>query len=273
MTKEIDTKPRRGARTRRTPALAAPAPAVILVRPQLGENIGQTARAMANFGLFDLRLVAPRDGWPNKAARSAAAGNIHVADGARVFATTQEAIENLHFLAATTARARDIVKPVMTPQTAARELHKRTDAGQCCGVLFGPENSGLDNDQIAFADVVITAPVDPDYASLNLAHAVLLLGYEWIKQSRDASLGRQTAFDGPSREGLDLRGQRPATRAELIGFLEHLEGELDASGFLYPKEKRPAMVRNIRNMFHRMGATEQEVRTLRGLVAALTRKR
>jgi tRNA/rRNA methyltransferase len=245
-------------------------PAVILVRPQLGENIGTAARAMANFGLADLRIVAPRDGWPNEAARAAAASTgCHVVDGAHIFENLEQAINDLHFLAATTARPRDMVKPVIAPETAIAELSGRMTRGERCGVLFGPERSGLDNDQMALADVIISAPVDPTYASLNLAQAVLILGYEWIKARGGKALGRETAFDGPAREGLDLQGQKPATKAELLGLFEHLEGALDMSGFLYPPEKRPAMVRNIRNMFQRMGATEQEVRTLRGIVAAL----
>lgn len=244
-------------------------PAVILVRPQLGENIGTAARAMANFGLSDLRIVAPRDGWPNEAARAAAATGFPVVDGARIFETLEEAINDLHFLGATTARPRDMVKPVIAPETAAAQFVGRMAQGERCGLLFGPERSGLDNDQIALADVVISAPVDPSYASLNLAQAVLILGYEWIKACGAKALGRETAFDGPAKEGLDLHGQRPASKAELVGLFEHLEGALDSSGFLYPPEKRPAMVRNIRNMLQRMGATEQEVRTLRGIVAAL----
>ena len=165
-----------------------------------------------------------------------------------------------------------MVKPVIAPATAVTEMGRRLGRGERCGVLFGPEASGLDNDHIALTDVLISAPVDPACASLNLAQAVLILGYEWIKFCGGENLGRETEFDGPAREGLDLHGQRPANKAELVGFFEHLEGALDKSGFLYPPEKRPAMVRNIRNMFQRMGATEQEVRTLRGIVAALETK-
>lgn len=251
----------------------AAAPAIILVRPQLGQNIGTAARAMANTGLGDLRIVAPRDGWPNEAARKAAATGYHVIDDAHLFETSEEAINDLHFVAATTARPRDMVKPVMTPESAIAEIAKRMENGERCGLLFGAERSGLDNDQIALADVVVSAPVDTTYASLNLAQAVLILGYEWIKSRGSEGLGRATAYDGPAREGLDLQGQRPANRAELLGLFEQLEGELDDSGFLYPPEKRPAMVRNIRNMIHRMGASDQDVRTLRGVIAALSTTR
>jgi len=255
----------------KTGAQPGSAPCIVLVHPQLGENIGTAARAMANFGVYDLRLVAPRDGWPNPKARSAAASAGVIIDRARIFEATEQAVGDLNFICATTARVRDLVKPVMTPENAAAEIVSRSRRGQRCGILFGAERSGLDNDQLSLADVIITSPVDPDFASLNLAQAVLILCYEWMKQSGAGSLGRQTAFDGPAREGLTMQGTRPATRSELVGFFEQLESELDASGFLYPQEKRPAMVRNIRNIFHRIGATEQDVRTLRGIVASLVR--
>lgn len=247
------------------------APAVILVEPQLGENIGTAARAMGNFGLSDLRLVAPRDGWPNEKAVAAAACAERIVAGARVYGTTQEAVGDLHYVCGTTARSRDLIKPVMAPEAAAVEMAVRTRSGHHCGMLFGPEKSGLGNDHIALCDVIVTAPVAPDFASLNLSQAVLLMAYEWIKQNPARSLGRETEFDGPVREGLQMHRTRPATRAELIGLFEHLERELDASGFLRPPEKRPTMVRNVRNLFHRIGATEQEVRTLRGIVSSLVR--
>ena len=248
------------------------APAVILVEPQLGENIGTAARAMGNFGLSDLRLVAPRDGWPNKKAVAAAACADAIVAGARVYGTTQEAIGDLHYVCATTARSRDLIKPVMAPEAAAVEMAVRTRSGHHCGMLFGPEKSGLGNDHVALCDVIVTAPVAPDFASLNLAQAVLLMAYEWIRQNPNPTLGRETEFDGPVREGLQMHRTRPATRAELIGLFEHLECELDASGFLRPVEKRPTMVRNVRNLIHRIGATEQEVRTLRGIVSSLARR-
>ncbi len=246
-------------------------PAIILVRPQLGENIGTTARAMANFGLQELRLVAPRDGWPNPGVTKAASGADDVVNGATVFADTASAIADLHFLAATTARPRDMAKPVLAPEELASEFKNRLSAGERCGVLFGREQSGLDNDDVALADAIVMAPVNPQFASLNLAQAVLLIAYEWQKVRADQSLGRKTEFDGLVSTGPQHRKSRPAVKSELIGFFEQLERELDLSGFLRPPEKRPVMVRNIRNMFERMGATEQEVRTLRGIVASLTR--
>jgi tRNA/rRNA methyltransferase len=249
-------------------------PAIILVKPQLGENIGFAARAMANFGLTDLRLVNPRDGWPNDKAHAAAAGAAFVVEQATLFDSVESAIGDLNFVFATTARPRGMVKPVLAPERAAAELRQREKRGERTGVLFGPERSGLDNDTIALADKILTAPVSPGFASLSLPNAVLLFGYAWLKgESAVPSLGRATAFDGPATEGLALSDTRPATRQELFALFEHLEAELDRSGFLYPPEKRPAMVRAIRNMFHRMGATEQDVRTWRGIVASLSRHR
>jgi len=252
------------------PALQS-GPVIILVRPQLGENIGTAARAMANFSLVNLRIIMPRDGWPNDDAVSASAGADRVIENARIYESTGEAVADLNFVCATTARPRDMIKPVLAPEHAMSEIGTRVNAGQKCGILFGAEKSGLTNDDIALADTIVTAPVDPSFASLNLAQSVLLVAYEWLKQSNHAGLGRQTEFDGPVHEGVQMQRTRPATRAELVGFFEHLENELDASGFLRPPEKRPVMVRNIRNLFHRMGTTEQEVRTLRGIVSSLVK--
>ncbi|RIA55099.1 RNA methyltransferase [Dichotomicrobium thermohalophilum] len=243
------------------------APAIILVEPQLGDNIGAAARAMANFGLGELRVVAPRDGWPNAAAQSYAANALSIVDNARVFPDLKAAVADLHYVIATTARRRDMTKLVFSPESAAGEMLTRTKARQNCGVLFGKERSGLENDDIAIADAIISAPVVAAFASINLAQAVLLIAYEWRKAWLDAEeSGEKTAE--PWRQG----DAQPATQEELIGFFEQLERELDASGFLRPPEKRPRMVRSIRNMFKRMGATDQEVRTLRGIVASLTRR-
>jgi tRNA/rRNA methyltransferase len=245
-----------------------------LVNPQLGENIGFAARAMANFGLADLRLVAPRDGWPNEKAHAAAAGAAFVVEQAKIYGSVESAIAELNYVLASTARPREMVKAMLAPESAAVELRQRLRMGERTGVLFGPERSGLDNDTISLADAILTAPVSPGFASLSLPQAVLLFGYEWLKsESEGAGLGRVTAFDGPASEGIAFSDTRPATKAELIGLFDHLEAELDQAGFLYPPEKRPSMVRAIRNMFHRMGATEQDVRTWRGIVAALSRLR
>jgi tRNA/rRNA methyltransferase len=245
-------------------------PAIILVNPQLGENIGMVARAMANFALSELRLVAPRDGWPNEDAHGPAAGATDIVDRAKLFDRTAEALSDLNFVCATTARSRDSVKQVLSPQNATHDIRARLQAGQRCGIMFGPEKAGLENDDIALADALVMAPVNPKFASLNLAHAVLIVAYEWNKGGHARGLGRETEFDGPAREGVQMLRTRPAERAELVGFFEHLERELDASGFLRPPEKRPQMVRNIRNLFIRTGASEQEVRTLRGIVSSLT---
>ena len=226
---------------------------------------------MANFAVDDLRLVAPRDGWPNSDAQSAAAGADGLLDRARVCDRTEDAVADLNYVCATTARTRDTVKQVLSPESAAMEIRQRIAAGQKCGILFGSEQSGLDNDDVALADALVMAPVNPDFASLNLAQAVLIIAYEWFKQGESGQLGRKTEFDGPAREGVQMHRTRPATRAELVDFFEHLERELDAAGFLYPPEKRPQMVQNLRNLFLRTGVTEQEVRTLRGVVSSLTR--
>jgi tRNA/rRNA methyltransferase len=244
---------------------------MILIAPQLGENIGFAARAMANFGLSELRLITPRDSWPSEKARAAAAGADSIIDEAKVYPSLEQAVADLNFLLATTARPRGMVKPVLTPEGAARELAARGAKGERTAVMFGPERSGLDNESISLADAIVTAPVNPSFASLSLPQTVLLVAYEWLQaQGSELPLGRATECDGPAAEGLDLAGTRPANRAELFALFEHLESELDRSGFLRPPEKRPTVVRAIRNMFHRMGLTEQDVRTWRGIVASLS---
>jgi len=262
-------KARAKPKTRAMRKASISAPAVILVAPQLGQNIGFAARAMANFGLADLRLVAPRDGWPSEKARAAAAGANSIIDAARVYPDLASAVADLTFLLATTARPRSMVKPVLTLEGAARELSARGGRGERTAVLFGPERSGLDNNAISLADAIVTSPVNPSFASLSLPQTVLLVAYEWL-QAHGSTLGRATTCDGPATEGLDIGKTRPANRAELFALFEHLESELDRSGFLGPPEKRPNMVRAIRNMFHRMGLTEQDVRTWRGIVASLS---
>ena len=250
------------------------APVVILAEPQLGENIGMAARAMANFGLCELRLVRPRDGWPNETADRAASGALFITQKARVFETMEEALGDLTHVYATTARPRDMIKPVVTPQTAAQQTREREQQGVGrTGYLFGRERWGLNNDEIALCDAICMAPVNPQFASINMAQAVLLMGYEWFKQGDPGSLGRATQFDGLAGEGMGMKaGQsRPATKKELIGFFEHLEKALDEAGFLWPPEKRPNMVRNLRHMFQRLNASEQDIRSLRGIVSSLSR--
>jgi len=241
-------------------ANATDAPVVILVEPQLGENIGAFARAMMNFGLTEMRLVRPRGEWPNRKAVNMASGAEGILEAARLFPTTADSVADLNRLYATTARSRDMVKPCLTAREAAAELRARAAAGERCGMLFGRERTGLENDDIALADAVVTVPANPAHASLNLAQAVLVAGYEWYQLGADAEEIRRSR-----------KGAQPATRDELLGLFGHLEGALDDSGFLRLAHKRPRMVRNLRNIFSRAGLTDQEVRTLRGVVVSLTK--
>ena len=236
------------------------APAIILVEPQMAENIGMAARAMANFGLAEMRLVAPRGGWPKKGARAAASGAVHVLERAALFQTAREAVADLNFVLATTARERGQMKRVLGPEAALREAHGRACPGQKVGILFGRERTGLENDEIALADAILTFPVDPAFKSLNLAQAVLLAGYEWRRLSEG---GGVPFADAPSP---------PAARETVASFFDWLEAELEAVNF-YPPDKRPIMARNMRDIFLRRALTEQDVRTLRGALRALAEGR
>ncbi len=238
-------------------------PAIILVEPQLGENIGTTARAMMNCGLIDLRLVKPRDGWPSAKAQSAASGADAVLENARLYDTVEEAIGELRHVYATTTRDRYMVKRVVTPRLAATEMRRYIATDEGCGVLFGPERTGLINEHIALADTVLTVPLNPAFSSLNLAQAVLLLGYEWYT-SADTTPAEQMVITGPTER---------ANKEQLIQFFEHFEEALDDAGFLRDPGKRPSMVRNLRNLFQRSDLTEQEVRTLHGVVTAFAGQR
>ncbi|MGN6583490.1 MAG: RNA methyltransferase [Rhizobiaceae bacterium] len=234
-------------------------PAIILVEPQLGENIGMVARAMANFGLSELRLVNPRDGWPNEKARAAASRADHVIDNVTVFDDLASAIADLNFVFATTARARDNFKPVRGPVEAGRALRARFTTGQKTGILFGRERFGLDNEEVGLADEIVTFPVNPAFASLNIAQAVLLMAYEWMKSGLESET--QTAFSGPE--------MRPAEKADLIGLFNHLEEALEARGYFRPAAKKPKMVDNLRAVLTRPGFAEAEIKVLRGVVASL----
>ncbi len=247
------------AGTDRSRTLLTGWPAIVLVEPQLGENIGMVARAMANFGLSELRIVRPRDGWPNEKARAAASRADHVIDAALVFDDLDAAIADLHFVLATTARKRDDFRPVRAPVEAAADLRRRTGRGEKSGILFGRERTGLLMEEVGRADEIVTFPVNPAFASLNLAQAVLLMSYEWMK----SGLARETEtpFEGPK--------QPPATKAEMEGFLAHLEAALEARGYFRPASRKPKMVDNLRAVFGRRNFTEQEVRLLRGVVASL----
>ncbi|MBV8851033.1 MAG: RNA methyltransferase [Methylobacteriaceae bacterium] len=252
-----------GAGTDRTKRKIAGGPAIVLVRPQLAVNIGMCARAMANFGLSDLRLVSPREGWPRTGARrkgayAAAAGAVHLLEGARVFDSVEAAIADLSYVYATTARERGQGKPVLVPSQAMPASAARMGNGERHGLIFGPERTGLANDEVALADAILTFPVNPAYASLNLAQAVLLCGYEWHR----AAEGDRPPYEAPERSP-------PAQREMVLSFFDFLEGKLEAAGFFRPLGKRPVMQRNLRNMFHRMELTQQDVRTWWGMVVRL----
>ncbi len=237
-------------------------PAIILVQPTLGENIGAAARAMMNFGLQEMRLVRPKGDWPNHKAINTASGAERILEEAKIFDTTQEAIADLQRLYATTARVRDMEKPVLAPKELAGVVRENFAKGEKSGILFGREAKGLHYEDVAISDAVIMVPVNPEHRSINLAQAVLLIGYEWFQAGAPETIAE-----------VSRKGGQPASREELIGFFEHLERELDDCGFLFPPEKRPRMVRNIRNIFTRARLSDQEVKTLRGIVAGLTRPR
>ncbi len=237
-------------------------PVVILVEPQLGENIGACARAMLNCGLTEMRLVRPREPWPNEKARRSSSGADIVLDYARLFGTTAEAVADLQHVFATTARPRGMAKHVVSPREAAAMMREFNGEGRSCGLLFGPERTGLENDDVALAEIAVQVPLNPEFSSLNLGQAVLILAYEWFL------LGGAEVDAGDG-----LRRSPPADRKTMMALFDHLEQELDRAGFFYPPDKRPRMLRNIRTMFLRAHMTEQEVRTLRGAIKALVEPR
>ena len=238
------------------------APVIVLVEPQLGENIGFCARAMMNGGLSELRIVRPRDGWPNPRAVAAASGADRILEEARLYDTAAEAVFDLNRVFATTARGRHEQKPVLTPRRWVAETRAALAAGERVGVLFGAERTGLLNEHVLLADTILTIPLAPGFSSLNLGQAVMIAAYEWF-QATDAT---------PERALPPQRWPR-ATKEEMLRLFEHLEGELDRCGFLYDPRKRPAMVRNLRAMFERAGMSQQEVRTMRGMLVALAEGR
>ncbi|MEL7454633.1 MAG: RNA methyltransferase [Pseudomonadota bacterium] len=244
------------AGTDRRQKLIAEGPVVVLVNPQLGENIGAAARAMANFGLAELRLVDPRDGWPNAVARANAAKADHIIDQVQVFEDLQSAIADLNFVIATTARQREMLKPVRGPHEAAQALRTRHNSGQRVGVLFGRERAGLESVEVALADEIVTFPVNPAFASLNIAQAVLLMSYEWM-----GSGGAELPIGEPP--------SLPAEKSDLFGLFEHLEGALDKENYFRPPHKRATMVENLRTIFQKAGLSQQEIHALRGVVATL----
>jgi tRNA/rRNA methyltransferase len=237
-------------------------PVVILVEPQLGENIGMAARAMGNFALSRLRLVNPRDGWPNVAAQRAAAGADHILDGVELFDTVAQAVADLDLLYATTARAHDQAKPVVGPDAAAAEIVAHVAGGGGAGILFGRERWGLTNEEVALANRIVTFPVNPGFASLNLAQAVLLMSYEWFKLSTSGGL----PFAMPERS-------ERASQHQVQAFFDNLVAELDKVEFLRPREKRDTMLVNLRNIFTRMEPTKQDMHTLHGVIMAIAEGR
>ncbi|MFA5539096.1 MAG: RNA methyltransferase [Gemmobacter sp.] len=232
-------------------------PIFVLVRPQMGENIGAAARAMLNFGLERMRITAPRDGWPNPKAVAMASGAGRLLDRAGVFDDVAGAIADCHYVYATTARGRELTKPVVTPERAMAEARALAAEGRRVAVLFGPERTGLENDDIAPANAIVTVPVNPGFASLNLAQCVLLMGYEWR---------RQVSGTVPVPE-VDL-----ATGQEVGRLGDHFEQRLDEAGFFFPPEKTASMKRNIRSMWGRLALTRADVQVLHGMLRQIARK-
>lgn len=235
-------------------------PDFVLVRPQMGENIGAAARAMWNFGLDRMVIVAPRDGWPNPKAVAMASGAGRLLDDARLVDGTPAALAEAHFVFATTARSRDLTKPVFTPQEAMAEAAGRIAAGQRVAVLFGPERAGLENDDIARANAIISVPVNPRFASLNLAQCVLLTAYEWRRTQESAA---------PRR--LELAGTDPATALEVEKLAEHYEHRLQDAGFFFPEAKAAGMKTTLRNLWSRMPLTRADVQILHGVLRQMVR--
>ncbi|MGL4314670.1 MAG: RNA methyltransferase [Sphingomonas sp.] len=229
------------------------APAIVLVRPQLGENIGKAARAMLNFGLIDLRLVDPRDGWPNPAAGPAASGADVVLERARIFGSVADAVADCGHVYATTVRKRGVTKPVETPEVAARTI---VTMPYRSAILFGPERAGLETDDVALARTIITVPINPEFGSLNLAQAVILVAYEWSKHQ---VLAQPTETDLPE----------PASQDELEGLIGHLDALLEPSGYYFPPDRVPATRRTLRTLLTKPGWSSMEIRTLRGVLSAL----
>ncbi|MEM6306991.1 MAG: RNA methyltransferase [Pseudomonadota bacterium] len=235
-------------------------PAMILVRPQMGENIGAAARAMWNFGLDHMRVVAPRDGWPNPKAVAMASGAGRLLDEARHYDTVADALGDTHFVLATTARARGLTKPIYSPEAGMAEAARRIASGQKVAVMFGPERAGLENDDVALASAIVTVPVNPQFFSLNLAQCVLLMSYEWQRHMADIT-----------HETMELGKTSWATGAEVTKLGDHFEDRLETAGFFYPDEKATGMKLNLRNMWARLPLTRADVQTLHGMLRQMVR--
>ncbi|WP_174298520.1 RNA methyltransferase [Sphingomonas bacterium] len=243
------------------PPLLAPPPVIVLVRPQLGENIGKAARAMLNFGLAEMRLVSPRDGWPNPAAGPAASGADRVLAEARVFDSVAGAVADCAHVYATTVRKRGVTKPVVTPEAAAHDIHGATGRS---AILFGPERSGLETDDVALARTIVTVPINPAFGSLNLAQAVILIAYEWSKRLSGSAEGAQALAQPPRTQA-----PPPALQEELEGMIAQLDAMLVAAHFFYPPDRTTVTRRTLRTLLTKPGWSGQEVRTLRGVLSAL----
>ncbi|WP_317054687.1 RNA methyltransferase [Roseovarius rhodophyticola] len=235
-------------------------PSFVLVRPQMGENIGAAARAMWNFGLDRMVVVAPRDGWPNPAADAMASGAGRLLDEARLVDELPQAVAEDHFVMATTARVRDLTKPVLSPEEAMRQTAERIARGERVSVLFGPERAGLENDDIARANALINVPVNPEFPSLNLAQCVLLCGYEWRRATQEIMSQR-----------VDMAGTVPASQEEVDALSAHYEDRLGQAGFFFPDEKAQSMKTNLRNMWSRMPLTRADVQMLHGVLRQMVR--
>ena len=242
--------------------IETPAPVVVLVEPQLGENIGAAARAMTNFGLSRLRLVKPQQKWPNEKARVMAAGADRILDAATLYESLNEAIGDCSFVVATTARNHDQAKPVISAEAAAGEMAQRVAGGESVAIIFGRERIGLENHEVALADRIVTLPVNPAFASLNLAQAVVIVAYEWFKRAGGGDL----PFSMPQKSP-------PAPKQQLDAFFSDLESELEQVEFFRPEEKRGTMSVNLRNIFQRMAPTQQDIRTLHGVLNAIAQGR
>jgi len=228
-------------------------PIIVLVRPQLGQNIGKSARAMLNFGLTELRLVAPRDGWPNPDAGPSASGADVVLEQARVFATAQEAVADCSVVYAATVRRRELVMPVIGPEGMAAAI---TASSERSAILFGPERSGLETEEVALANAIVTVPINPKFASLNLAQAVILLAYEWSKRGELAQ--------PPAKDHEPL-----APHGEVEGLIGHINEELDAKGYFHPPSRTPATKNTLRTIFTKTGWSSREIKAVRGIIRAL----
>ena len=235
-------------------------PAFVLVRPQMGENIGASARAMLNFGLTHMRVVAPRDGWPNERAVALASGAGRVLDQARLSETTADAVGDCTMVFATTARDRDLTKPVYSPEAAMAEARARGLRGERVAILFGPERTGLENDDVARADAIVSVPTNPAFASLNLAQCVLLMGYEWRR-----------AIDAPAPVEVAMAGTQWASHAERDALVAHYEERLAAAGFFFPEGKAAAMKVNLRNLWSRLPLTRADVQIFHGMMRQMVR--